>query len=137
MGGIDDRNVPLLVTPFTLSSHPPLSTLEEDAIASIEIKLSLVLDSEGDLRELSKWLEEVEGLDRKGVAGAGDLAGRYMLPPPPFFVSFFPDSFILFGFMTTLMDFIRTTQKKPTANIVLNYQPCSLHKRNLPARSFR
>ena len=42
-------------------------------LVSLETKLALVLEGEGDIQDVLKGLEEIERLDKTGVLGAGTL----------------------------------------------------------------
>ena len=70
----DDANY-LLLLPL-LPSEATAGSPEMTAHA----KASLILESENDIRATERELRELEALDRRGLAGAGHLAGETLLP---------------------------------------------------------
>lgn len=70
----DDVNAPLLSLPL------PTSASASSSLSAAE-QASLVLESEPDIRQLDSDLRALETLDRRGAAGAGQLAICEKLAP--------------------------------------------------------
>lgn len=69
----DEVNAPLLV-PQLPTAALYASTAGSDL--SIHAKASLVLEAEQEIRTIERELREIETLEKRGVAGAGRLAGE-------------------------------------------------------------
>ncbi|CED84795.1 Predicted membrane protein [Phaffia rhodozyma] len=77
-----EQNANLLSPPFSLDRLSNLNASPADSkVLSIDTKISLLMESEDDFKSVSRGLEEVEALDRKGVVDAGDLSSHHALLP--------------------------------------------------------
>lgn len=52
-----------------------------DGDLSAHAKVALILESEGEIRQLERDLRELDTLDQRGVVGAGSLAAHESLKP--------------------------------------------------------
>ncbi|KAL8293116.1 hypothetical protein RQP46_000810 [Phenoliferia psychrophenolica] len=68
-----DLNAPLL-------RLPPAPTQGLDEMTP-QAKVALILESEGEIRQIERELREVETLEQRGVVGAGNLADHEQLKP--------------------------------------------------------
>ena len=73
-----ELNAPLLRPPLPTDGHHAAG--DEPAPAA-EVKAALVLEAEADVRATERDLRELEALDKRGLAGAGTLAGHDALRP--------------------------------------------------------
>ena len=75
----DDVNAPLLAPQLPLLQPAQIQELaqQEGSRLSGQAKAILVLEAEDDLKTLERELREIDILNKRGLAGAGKLAGEF------------------------------------------------------------